>query len=133
MADSLFLIDSRFLLETSHNTFHGAPLLQDSRGRDTTMLFGFARDLLRLRKQLGMRKALILFGNAGSCLPGSLASDAIEFVKRLCVPSPLREGRPRGRCLCCSGGALHLDSNRGQSAASAYQRSVWCHSPKEWQ
>src|SRR3984893_1640062 len=86
MADSLFLIDSRFLLETSHNTFHGAPLLQDSRGRDTTMLFGFAFDLLRLRKQLGMRKALILFGDAGSCLPGSLASDAIDFVKRLRIP-----------------------------------------------
>jgi hypothetical protein len=26
-------------------------MLQDSSGRDTTMLFGFARDLLRLRKQ----------------------------------------------------------------------------------
>jgi hypothetical protein len=57
MADSLFVIDSRFLLETSHNAFHGAPLLQDSKGRDTTMLFGFARDLLCLRKQLGMRTA----------------------------------------------------------------------------
>ncbi|SRR6266567_1789942 len=86
MADSLFVIDSRFLLETSHNTFHGAPLLQDSRDRDTTMLFGFARDLLRLRKQLGMRKALILFDDAGSCLPGSLVSDAIDFLKRLRVP-----------------------------------------------
>jgi DNA polymerase-1 len=50
------------------------------------MLFGFARDLLRLRKQLGMRKALILFGDAGSCLPGSLVSDAIDFLKRLRVP-----------------------------------------------
>ncbi len=86
MADSLFIIDSRFLLETSHNTFHGAPLLQDSRGRDTTMLFGFARDLLRLRKQLGMRKALVLFGDAGSCLQGSLVSDAIDFLQRLRVP-----------------------------------------------
>jgi DNA polymerase-1 len=86
MADSLFLIDSKFLLETNHNTFHGAALLQDSRGRDTTMLFGFARDLLRLRKQLGMRKALILFDNAGSCSPGSLVSDAIDFLKRLRVP-----------------------------------------------
>jgi DNA polymerase-1 len=86
MADSLFLIDSRFLLETSHNTFHGAPLLQDSRGRDTTLLFGFARDLLRLRKQLGMRKALIVIGDDRPCLPDSLISDAIDFLKRLRVP-----------------------------------------------
>src|SRR6266481_1971370 len=86
MADSLFVIDSTFLLEASRNSFHGAPLLQDSRGRDTTMLFGFARDLLRLRKQLGMRKALTLFDNAGSSSPGSLVSDAVDFLERLRVP-----------------------------------------------
>jgi DNA polymerase-1 len=86
MADSLFVIDSTFLLEASRNSFHGAPLLQDSSGRDTTMLFGFARDLLRLRKQLGMRKALVVIGDDGPCLPDSLISDAIDFLKRLRVP-----------------------------------------------
>src|SRR6266478_8478476 len=80
MADSLFVIDSTFLLEASRNSFHGAPLLQDSSGRDTTMLFGFARDLLRLRKQLGMRKALVVIGDDGPCLPDSLISDAIDFL-----------------------------------------------------
>jgi DNA polymerase-1 len=86
MADSLFVIDSTFLLETSRNSFHGAPLLHDSSGRDSTMLFGFARDLLRLRKQLGMRKALIVVGDDRPCLAGSLVSDAIDFLKRLRVP-----------------------------------------------
>ena len=86
MADSLFVIDSTFLLETSRNSFHGAPLLHDSSGYDTTMLFGFARDLLRLRKQLGMRKALIVIGDDRPSLPGSLISDAIDFLKRLRVP-----------------------------------------------
>ena len=86
MADSLFVIDSTFLLEASRNSFHGAPLLQDSSGRDTTMLFGFARDLLRLRKQLGMRKALVVIGDDGPCLPDSLISGAIDFLKRLRVP-----------------------------------------------
>src|ERR1700745_2953183 len=85
MADSLFVIDSTVLLKTSRNSFHGAPLLQDSSGRDTTMLFGFARDLLRLRKQLGMRKALVIIGDDEPCLPNSLISDAIEFLKRLRV------------------------------------------------
>ena len=79
MADSLFVIDSTFLLETSRNSFHGSPLLQDSSGRDSTMLFGFARDLLRLRKQLGIRKALVVFGDDGPCPPDSLVSDATDF------------------------------------------------------
>jgi len=85
MAESLFVIDSTFLLATSQDTFCGAPLLRDSRGRDATMLFGFARDLLRLRKQLGMREALIVIGDE-ACLPDSLISDAIGFLKRLRVP-----------------------------------------------
>ena len=82
MADSLFVIDSTFLLETSRNSFHGAPLLQDSSGRDSTMLFGFARDLLHLRKQLGIRKALVVIGDDGPCPPDSLVSDAIDFLKQ---------------------------------------------------
>ena len=86
MADNLFVIDSTFLLETSRYSFHGVPLLQDSSGRDTTLLFGFARDLLRLRKQLGMRKALVVIGVDGPCLLDSLISDAIDFLKRLRVP-----------------------------------------------
>src|SRR5437773_9623205 len=92
MADSLFVIDSTFLLEASRNNFHGAPLLQDSSGRDTSMLFGFARDLLRLRKQLGMRKALVVIGDNGPCLPDSLISDAIDFLKRLRVPALYAKG-----------------------------------------
>ena len=86
MGDSLFVIHSTFLLEVSHNTFHGAPLLQDSSGRDTTMLFGFARDLLRLRKQFGMRKALIVLGNDLAYLPDSCISEIADFLKRLHVP-----------------------------------------------
>jgi DNA polymerase-1 len=86
MLDSLFVIDSTFLLETTRSTFHGAPLLYDSNGHDTTMLFGFARDLLRLRTQLGMRKALVVIGGDGPCPPDSLVSNAVDFLKRLRVP-----------------------------------------------
>jgi len=86
MADTLFVIDCTFLLAASRKSFHGAPLLRDSSGRDTTMLFGFARDLLRLRKQLGMRKALVVIGGDGPSLPDSLISDAMDFLKRLRVP-----------------------------------------------
>ena len=96
MTDSLFVIDSTFLLETSRDTFYGAPLLPDAPGRDTTMLFGFARDLLRLRKQLGMRKALVVIGNDRPRLPESLISDAVDFLKRLRVPVLYAKGVPVG-------------------------------------
>jgi DNA polymerase-1 len=93
MTDSLFVIDSTFLLESSRDTFYGAPLLHDATGRDTTMLFGFARDLLRLRKQLGMRKALIVIGDdERPYLPDLLISDVIDFLKRLRVPVLCAEG-----------------------------------------
>src|SRR5215469_3727408 len=92
MADSLFVIDPTFLLETSLSTFHGAPLLHDSSGRDTTMLFGFARDLLRLRKQLGMRRALIVIGDTRSSAPAPLVSDTIDLLGRLRVPVLYEKG-----------------------------------------
>jgi DNA polymerase-1 len=50
------------------------------------MLFGFALDLLRLRKQLGMRRALVVIGDTESCVSGPLVADTIDFLKRLRVP-----------------------------------------------
>ena len=92
MDDDLFVIDATFLLERSQHAFRGAPLLQNSSGLDTTMLFGFARGLLRLRKQLGMRKALIVIGDDRKCLPDSFLSDAISFLQRLRVPIVYAKG-----------------------------------------
>jgi DNA polymerase-1 len=42
--------------------------------------------LLRLRKQLGMRRALVVIGDAESCVPESLVPDTMDFLKRLRVP-----------------------------------------------
>ena len=92
IAETLFVIDSTFLLERSNDAFLGAPLLQDSSGRDTTMLFGFARDLLRLRKQLGIRNALIVIGNDQPRLPESLISHVVDFLQLLRVPVLHAEG-----------------------------------------
>ena len=131
MADSVFVIDATFLLQASRNSFHSAPLLHDLSGRDTTMLFGFARDLLRLRKQLGMRKALVVSGDNGPCLPDSLISDSIDFLKRLRVPVLDAKGvRVGDVCAVLADRCTWIVT--GDKALSAYQRSVWCHPPKEW-
>jgi DNA polymerase-1 len=60
------------------------------------MLFGFARDLLRLRKQLSMRRALVVIGDDESCLPESLVPDTIHFLKRLRVPVLYVKSSPVG-------------------------------------
>ncbi len=82
----LFAIDATFLLEATHRTLHGAPLLKDSNGHDSTMLFGFARDIIRLRSWLGARNALVIVGNDRTALPATALADVIDFLQRLHVP-----------------------------------------------
>ena len=62
MRDNLFLIDSTFFLESTEASFRGAPLLADPEGRDHTLAFGVARDILKLRKKLGIHRAAIIVG-----------------------------------------------------------------------
>lgn len=92
----LFVIDATFLLEATRKTFHGAPLLKDSNGHDTTMLFGFARDLCRLRNRLGARNALIVVGDDRTDLPETVRTDIIDFLQRLHVPVVQSKGARAG-------------------------------------
>ena len=62
VTDTLFLIDSTFLLKANETAFLGAPLLVDKNGCDHTQTFAFMRDLLRLRKKFGIRRAVVLVG-----------------------------------------------------------------------
>ena len=59
MGDSLFVIDSTFLLEASHNTFHGAPLLQDSSGRSSVRKTPSRSRALSPRKWLISRQPIL--------------------------------------------------------------------------
>jgi len=54
-----FLIDATFLLHTSHKAFLSAPLLVVD-GEDHTFLFGVLRDILRLRRSLGIDRGLVV-------------------------------------------------------------------------
>jgi hypothetical protein len=64
---SAFLIDSRFLLRNTTETFWGAPLIVVD-GKDNTFCFGFLRDLLRLRNSLRISAGVIAFGSDASSL-----------------------------------------------------------------
>lgn len=59
---STFLIDSRFLLRNTTETFWGSPLIVVD-GRDNTFCFGFMRDLLRLRNSLHISAGVVVFGS----------------------------------------------------------------------
>ena len=60
------------------------------------MLFGFARDLLRLRKELGIRHTLVVIGDGEACLPESFVPDAVRFLTLLRVPLVYVKGSPAG-------------------------------------
>jgi hypothetical protein len=64
---SAFLIDARFLLRNTTETFWGASLIVVD-GMDNTFCFGFSRDLLRLRNSLCISAGVIVFGSDASSL-----------------------------------------------------------------
>lgn len=77
---SAFLIDARFLLRNTTETFWGAPLIVAD-GKDNTFCFGFMRDLLRLRNSLHISAGAVVFGSDAS----SFASEKdIRSVVDLC-------------------------------------------------
>mgnify|MGYP001619402466 CR=1 FL=1 len=59
---SAFLIDTRFLLRNTTETFWGAPLIVVD-GKDNTFSFGFLRDLLRLRQVLHISGGVVVLGS----------------------------------------------------------------------
>jgi hypothetical protein len=54
-----FAIDATFIAKKTHDTFLGAPLLTTS-GQDSTFVFGFLRDLLRLRQRFAIRSGYVI-------------------------------------------------------------------------
>jgi DNA polymerase-1 len=99
-ADELFLIDSTFLFKASEAAFLGAPLLVDEEGRDHTRTFGVMRDLLRLRRMLGMRRAIVLVGEESvAATHKDVLDDVIPLLRQIgaCV---LREDGSRVVDVC---------------------------------
>jgi hypothetical protein len=62
-AGALFLVDLTFVLKANEQSFYGASLLIDAQGENNTALYGVIRDLLRLRKTLGIRTSIIVIGS----------------------------------------------------------------------
>ena len=80
-----FLIDARFLLRNTTQTFWGTPLIVVN-GSDNTFCYGFMRDLLRLRNLLHIHSGAIALGrDAWSFAPLKESRTVIEFCRDLRV------------------------------------------------
>lgn len=82
--NDLLVIDLLFLLKSSEQSFWGAPLIIGPQGEDNTVLYGVARDLLRLRKKVGIEHAIIIIGReAISISSEATVSRIVGFLNRL--------------------------------------------------
>ena len=82
---SAFLIDARFLLRSTTETFWGAPLIVVD-GKDNTFCFGFMRDLLRLRNSLNITAGAIVFGrDASTVATDNDIRSVIDLCRKLSV------------------------------------------------
>jgi DNA polymerase-1 len=57
-----FLIDATFLLEDAEKAFLGVAAIVDSHGRNNSIVYGAVRDMLRLRRTLGIGIGAIVVG-----------------------------------------------------------------------
>lgn len=103
-AERQFLVDTAFIVERTSKTFWGTPLLTKE-GKDHTFTFGFVRELLQMRRDLGLRNLVLLIGEeAYSFATAETIEHLAGFLRRLGFQY-IREGQIPGLNLA---GALHL-------------------------
>ena len=82
--NDVVIIDLTFLLKSSEQSFCGAPLILGPQGVDSTVLYGVARDLLRLRNTVGIRNGIIVIGREVSAVSNEASIDSVvRFFRRL--------------------------------------------------
>lgn len=62
VAERSFVIDATFLLDDAEKAFLGSAPIVDSRGQNTSVVYGAVRELLRLRGTVGIGNGLVLIG-----------------------------------------------------------------------
>src|SRR5258708_35443399 len=98
----VFLVDLTFVLKANEQSFYGAPLLLGTQGEDNTVLYGVARDLLRLRKNLGIRNAIVVIGSEATTISSETTINGVlRLLTRLrTVVVYERKASAVGVCRC---------------------------------
>jgi DNA polymerase-1 len=82
----LFLIDSSSLFEETHKTFMGTPLILKG-GKDNTFLYGFLKYLLTLRRELGIRTAIVLISRGCWAVASEQeVKEAAQLIEEMGIP-----------------------------------------------
>jgi len=84
--EGTFLIDLTGFLKASQKAFVGSPcLLVD--GEDQTFVFGVVRDLLQLRRKLGINRGIVVIGEEGNRVTtGRNIVKTCAFLTQLPIP-----------------------------------------------
>jgi DNA polymerase I-like protein with 3'-5' exonuclease and polymerase domains len=100
--NDVVIIDLSFFLESSEQSFYGAPLILGPQGEDNTVLYGVARDLLRLRKSVGIGRAIVVIGREANIVSNEAnVARAVRFLERLGV-AVVHEPKTTAASLCRS-------------------------------
>jgi DNA polymerase I len=81
-AGDVFLVDLTFVLKANEQSFYGAPILLGPQGEDNTVLYGVARDLLRLRKNLGIRNGVVVIGSEATTISSETTINSVLRLLR---------------------------------------------------
>jgi DNA polymerase-1 len=80
-----YLVDARFIVQRTHDSFFGAPLLIVD-GIDHTFIFGFVRDVLRLRQSLGIETVVLVIGKDARSITLDQNINIITFLDEMKFP-----------------------------------------------
>jgi hypothetical protein len=82
--NQVVIIDLTFLLESSERSFYGAPLISNAQGEDNTVLYGVVRDLMKLRKSVGISHAIVVIGSEAATISSEVnLNRVLRFLRRL--------------------------------------------------
>ncbi len=81
-----FCIDTTFIFNNTHKAFLGAPLFVKD-GEDTTFLYGFLRDFLRIRQLVGINNGVLIIGKeATSVTSKENVLNVVNLIKEMKIP-----------------------------------------------
>jgi DNA polymerase-1 len=114
--NEVVVIDPTFLLESSEKSFYGAPLFCGPQGEDNTVLYGVTRDLLRLRKSVGIANGIIVIGKEAVSLSSEKnVNKLMQLLRKLGAPVVYEpKAAAVSLCRCLSSAARWvLTQNKG--------------------
>ena len=86
VSNQIFLIDATFIFENAQKSFLGAPLFVN-KDQDNTFLYGFIRDVLRIRQEIGINNVVIAVGKeAHNATEDQNVKQVFNLINKLRIP-----------------------------------------------